>query len=96
MALHGQLLDVVRTEVTRVPMTVRIQTEEQVTQAAQALEQQAGQLAIMTYIHRNVDGSISQVADRATAAAAVPRVGPNDPSPSRNGKSLAHCHGRPA
>jgi preprotein translocase subunit SecA len=92
--LFEQLLDIVKTEVTRVLMTVRIQTEEQVTQAAQALEQQAGQLAHVTYTHPNEDGSISQEADRATAAAAVPKVGRNEPCPCGSGKKYKHCHGR--
>jgi uncharacterized protein YchJ len=92
--LFEQLLDVVKTEVTRVLMTVRIQTEEQVTQAAQALEQQVSQLANVTYTHPNEDGSISQEADRPTAAAAVPKVGRNEPCPCGSGKKYKHCHGR--
>ncbi len=92
--LFEQLLDVVKTEVTRVLMTVRIQTEEQVSQAAQALEQQAGQLANVTYTHPNEDGSISQEADSATVAAAVPKVGRNEPCPCGSGKKYKHCHGR--
>ena len=43
--LFSQLLDVVKMEVTRTLMTVRIQSQEQVAEAAQAIEQQAGQLA---------------------------------------------------
>jgi preprotein translocase subunit SecA len=96
--LFEQPLDVVKTEVTRVLMTVRIQSEEQVTQAARALEQQADQLANLTYTHPNEDGSISQVGDPATAAAAaaVPKVGRNDPCPCPRGrgKNYKRCHGR--
>ncbi|MCY7316144.1 MAG: preprotein translocase subunit SecA [Rubrivivax sp.] len=57
--LFSQLLDVVKMEVTRVLMTVRVQSQEQVAQAALALEQQAAQLANVTYTHPNEDGSVS-------------------------------------
>jgi hypothetical protein len=60
-------------EVTRVLMTVRIQSQEQVAQAAEAIEQQAGQLSNVTYTHPNEDGSVSQETDPATVAAEVPR-----------------------
>ncbi len=92
--LFSQLLDVVKMEVTRVLMTVRIQSQDQVAQAAQALEEQAGQLANVTYTHPNEDGSVSQVADPETAVAAVPKVGRNDPCPCGSGKKFKLCHGK--
>src|SRR6185295_2410797 len=39
--LFSQLLDVVKMEVTRVLMTVRIQTQDQAAEAAEAIENQA-------------------------------------------------------
>jgi preprotein translocase subunit SecA len=69
--LFSQLLDTVKTEVTRILMTVRIQTEEQVAAAAQALEAQAGNVSNVTYTHPNEDGSISQESDAALAAVAA-------------------------
>ena len=66
--LFSQLLDVVKMEVTRVMMTVRIQTQEQVAEAAAALEQQASALSNVTYTHPNEDGSVSQVAGAAGLA----------------------------
>jgi preprotein translocase subunit SecA len=92
--LFSQLIDVVRLEVTRILMTVRIQTEDQAAQAAQALEQQASQLHNVTYTHPNEDGSVSQEADPATAVASVPKVGRNDPCPCGSGKKYKLCHGR--
>ncbi|MDE2368726.1 MAG: preprotein translocase subunit SecA [Burkholderiales bacterium] len=92
--LFSQLLDVVKMEVTRVLMTVRIQTQEQVAEAAQAIEEQAGQLANVTYTHPNEDGSVSQVADPTTLAADVPKVGRNDPCPCGSGKKYKLCHGK--
>ena len=89
--LFSQLLDVVKMEVTRILMTVRIQTQEQASAAAQALEQQAGQLANVSYTHPNEDGSVSTEADAATEMA---RVGRNEPCPCGSGKKYKHCHGR--
>ena len=92
--LFSQLLDVVKLEVTRVLMTVRIQSQDQVAEAAQAIEAQAGQLSNVTYTHPNEDGSVSQVADPATAMQAVPKVGRNDPCPCGSGRKYKACHGR--
>jgi preprotein translocase subunit SecA len=92
--LFEKLLDVVKLEVTRVLLTVRIQTQEQVAQAAQAIEASASQLSNVTYTHPNEDGSVSQVADAATVAKPVPKVGRNDPCPCGSGKKYKQCHGR--
>jgi preprotein translocase subunit SecA len=92
--LFSQLLDVVKMEVTRVLMTVRIQTQEQVAQAAEAIEEKASQVSNVTYTHPNEDGSVSQEPDLATLAQAVPRVGRNDPCPCGSGKKYKHCHGK--
>jgi preprotein translocase subunit SecA len=93
--LFSQLLDVVKMEVTRTLMTVRIQSQDQVAQAAQALEQQAGQLSNVTYTHPNEDGSVSQEADSGLLGEApVPKVGRNDPCPCGSGKKYKNCHGK--
>jgi preprotein translocase subunit SecA len=92
--LFSQLLDVVKMEVTRVLMTVRIQTQAQVAEAAEAIEDRASHVSNVTYTHPNEDGSISQDADPATLAAEVPRVGRNDPCPCGSGKKYKACHGR--
>jgi preprotein translocase subunit SecA len=92
--LFSQLLDTVKMEVTRLLLTVRIQTQEQVAEAAQAIEEQASQVSNVTYTHPNEDGSVSQEADPATAQAALPRVGRNDPCPCGSGRKYKHCHGK--
>jgi preprotein translocase subunit SecA len=92
--LFGQLLDVVKMEVTRVLLTVRIQTQEEVAQAAEAIEERASQVSNVTYTHPNEDGSVSAEADPSTVVAEVPRAGRNDPCPCGSGKKYKHCHGR--
>jgi preprotein translocase subunit SecA len=81
-------------EVTRVMMTVRIQTQEEVVEAAEAIEERAGGVRHVTYTHPNEDGSVSEEADVATAVAEVPKVGRNDPCPCGSGKKYKQCHGR--
>ncbi|MGD9835414.1 MAG: preprotein translocase subunit SecA [Piscinibacter sp.] len=92
--LFSQLLDVVKMEVTRVMMTVRIQSQEEALQAAEAIEEQAERISNVTYTHPNEDGSVSEEPDLATVAAAVPTVGRNDPCPCGSGKKYKQCHGK--
>jgi preprotein translocase subunit SecA len=99
--LFAQLLDVVKMEVTRILLTVRIQSQEEVAQAAEAIEERAGAVSNVTYTHPNEDGSVSEDHDASAAAAVaaamagqVPRVGRNDPCPCGSGKKYKLCHGR--
>ncbi len=92
--LFSQLLDVVKMDVTRVLMTVRIQSQEEVAQAAEAIEERAERISNVTYTHPNEDGSVSQEADPATLAGEVPKVGRNDLCPCGSGKKYKQCHGR--
>jgi preprotein translocase subunit SecA len=92
--LFAQLLDVVKMEVTRILLTVRIQTQEQVAQAAEAIEDKADHISNVTYTHPNEDGSVASDTDPRTAAVQVPKVGRNDPCPCGSGKKYKHCHGK--
>ena len=97
--LFSQLLDVVKMEVTRLLMTVRIQSQEQVAQAAEDIEARASQVGNVTYTHPNEDGSVSNEADVATAVAAAmgqgaAKVGRNEPCPCGSGKKFKNCHGK--
>ncbi|UZG45098.1 preprotein translocase subunit SecA [Caldimonas thermodepolymerans] len=92
--LFAQLLDVVKMEVTRILLTVRIQSEQQVEEAAEAIEGRAEQISNITYTHPNEDGSVASEVDQATARQAVPKVGRNEPCPCGSGKKYKHCHGK--
>ena len=94
--LFSQLLDVVKMEVTRLLLTVRIQSQEQVAQAAEAIEERASQVGNVTYTHPNEDGSVSTESGGAAAAAvaSVPKVGRNEPCPCGSGKKYKNCHGK--
>jgi preprotein translocase subunit SecA len=95
--LFSQLLDVVKHQVTRVLLTVRIQTRDEAAEAAAAIERQAEALSNVRYTHPNEDGSVSSDADPlfgGPPAGEVPKVGRNDPCPCGSGKKYKHCHGR--
>jgi preprotein translocase subunit SecA len=100
--LFSQLLDTVKLDVTRLLMTVRIRSAEEVAQAAAAIEQQAETFSNVTYTHPSEDGSGASQTDAASEVAAqmgapmigAPRVGRNDPCPCGSGKKYKLCHGR--
>ena len=93
-ALFGQLLDSVKNDVTRTLMTVRLQSPEQVSEAAAALENRAEAISNVTYTAPTETGEVQQFVDPQTVAAEVPRVGRNDPCPCGSGKKYKHCHGQ--
>ena len=92
--LFSQMLDVVKMDVTRILMNLRIQTQEEAAQAAEAIEERAERISNVTYTHPNEDGSVSQEADPTTRVAEVPKVGRNEPCPCGSGKKYKMCHGR--
>jgi preprotein translocase subunit SecA len=92
--LFSQLLDVVKMDVTRILMNLRIQSQEEAARAAEAIEERAERISNVTYTHPNEDGSVSQEADPTTQLAQVPKVGRNEPCPCGSGKKYKMCHGR--
>ena len=100
--LFGQMLDIVKNEVTRTLMTVRIQSGDQVEQAAEQMEQRGEHVTNVTYTAPNESGEAEVTPESARGAAAaaavggaaaVPRVGRNDPCPCGSGKKYKQCHG---
>ena len=96
--LFSQLLDVVKMDVTRVLMTVRIQSQQEAVQAAEAIEASVERISNLTYTHPNEDGSVSSDAGQAGGLDArvseVPKAGRNEPCPCGSGKKYKQCHGR--
>jgi len=97
--LFGQLLDSVKNEVTKILMTVQVQSGEQLEQAADELEHRAERIANVTYTAPTVTGEVESTVDESTrrdqvAAAGLPRVGRNDPCPCGSGKKYKQCHGK--
>ena len=106
--LFGQLLDSVKNEVTRQLMTVRVQSGEQLEEAAEALESRGENVTNITYTAPTETGEVEVRVDeesqrRAAAAGAgalsaealaFARVGRNDPCPCGSGKKYKQCHGK--
>ena len=107
--LFGQLLDSVKNEVTKLLMTVRIQSGEELGQAAQDMENRAEAISNVTYTAPTQTGEVQSTLDAETvgrsragagpifgagASAEVPRVGRNEPCPCGSGKKYKQCHGK--
>ena len=103
--LFGQLLDSVKNEVTRQLMTVRVQSNEQLEQAAEALESRGDSITNLTYTSPTETGEAETRVDEeslrrqmaggvAASAAMLAPVGRNDPCPCGSGKKYKQCHGK--
>ncbi len=92
--LFSQLLDVVKMDVSRVLLTVRIQSQDEAARAADAIEAVAERVGNVTYTHPNEDGSVSQDPAQPLPEHLMQRVGRNDPCPCGSGKRFKQCHGK--
>ena len=92
--LFSQLLDVVKMDVSRVLLTVRIQSQDEAARAADAIEAVAERVGNVTYTHPNEDGSVSQDPAQPLPEHLTQRVGRNDPCPCGSGKRFKQCHGK--
>ena len=100
--LFGQLLDSVKNEVTKVLMTVQVQSPEQLGEAAEALENRAENIINVTYTAPTETGETVTILDeeslrrqhQGTSDLTMPRVGRNDPCPCGSGKKYKLCHGK--
>ncbi len=91
--LFESLLQLVRTEVTRLLMTVQIRSEAQLEEVEAPAE-----LENVQYHHADYDEALATAnPDRETPQPTVnvaPRAGRNDPCPCGSGKKYKHCHGK--
>jgi len=90
--LFGQLLDSVKNEVTRVLMNVKIESSDQISEAAQVLEERAENISNVTYTAPDEQGQVqTQTEFKSTLLAPVGR---NEPCPCGSGKKYKFCHGK--
>ena len=99
--LFGQLLDAVKNDVTKVLMTVKIQSNEQLEVAAGEMESRGESIANITYTAPTESGEVVTTVDEQTvlnkqfsAGGDFPRVGRNEACPCGSGKKYKHCHGQ--
>lgn len=95
--LFRQLLDQVKNEVTRILLTVQVQSPAQIDQATEAFGSRAEAITNVTYTAPTESGEVESTVDPSTLASVVPagvRVGRNDPCPCGSGKKYKQCHGK--
>jgi preprotein translocase subunit SecA len=96
--LFGQLLDLVKNEVTKTLMTVKVQTNEQIEQATSDMEQRADNISNVTYTAPTETGEVQTTVDASTQnqgrPAGMPHIGRNDPCHCGSGKKFKLCHGK--
>ncbi|WP_136413196.1 preprotein translocase subunit SecA [Herbaspirillum sp. ST 5-3] len=101
--LFGQMLDMIKNEVVRIVMTVRIQSREEIDAAEEQLAQ--SHVENVHYQHADFNPNAAPeelLAPTATAdddrqqpmVNALPKVGRNDPCPCGSGKKYKQCHGK--
>lgn len=101
--LFGQMLDLIKNEVVKIVMTVRIQSREEIAEAEERLAQ--SQVENVHYQHADFDPDaapeelLAPTADAESSGArtmvnALPKVGRNDPCPCGSGKKYKQCHGK--
>ena len=92
--LFGQLLDSVKNEVTRVLMTVQIQSGQQVQEAAHAIEEKAEHISHLTYSAPDESGEPQVTTADDMDLTRFAGVGRNEPCPCGSGKKYKQCHGK--
>ncbi|MFJ2989391.1 preprotein translocase subunit SecA [Collimonas sp. NPDC087041] len=99
--LFGQMLDLIKNEVVKVVMTVRIESREEIAAVEEELAQ--SHVENVHYQHADFDPNAAPEALLAPTAHsddsqqnvnAVPKVGRNDPCPCGSGKKYKQCHGQ--
>jgi preprotein translocase subunit SecA len=92
--MFGALLEHIRSEITRIVMTIRIRDAEEVAQAEAALEEAAA-LGDLTLQHGEANATPPAVDQSSHKLINKPaNVGRNDPCPCGSGKKFKHCHGK--
>ncbi|MBI3284060.1 MAG: preprotein translocase subunit SecA [Burkholderiales bacterium] len=99
--LFGQMLDLIKNEVVRTVVTVRIQSREEIA----AAEEQMAQSQVENVHYQHADFNANASPEEMLAPTAMPegqqpeisyalKVGRNDPCPCGSGKKFKQCHGR--
>ena len=89
--LFEGLLQTVRSEVSKLLLTIEIRSEEQIEEV-----EAPPQLENVQYHHANYDEALGTAAPKPAQPVErhTPKVGRNDPCPCGSGKKYKHCHGK--
>ena len=92
--LFESLLNTVRSEVTKLLMTVQIRSSDQLEEA----EAQQPELENVQYHHAGYDEALAEANPGRNQPTPVstdePKISRNDPCPCGSGKKYKHCHGK--
>ena len=99
--LYGELLSVIKNDVVKSIMTVKIRSASELDQAAEAMNEDLAKLADVQYRHADLDNEVvTPTGDRADAIEAIPapvrtgpKIGRNDPCTCGSGKKYKNCCG---
>lgn len=95
--LFKYMLERVRNEVSKILLTVQIQSPQEVDEAeAQQIEAAKSQAEHMNYHHADQDEALAEdnAASEVENHKKFANVGRNDPCPCGSGKKYKHCHGK--
>ncbi|MFC7516120.1 preprotein translocase subunit SecA [Herbaspirillum sp. GCM10030257] len=101
--LFGQMLDLIKNEVVRIVMTVRIQSREEIDAAEEELAHSHVENLHFQHADFNPNAAPEELlapvatandARRQPLADGLPKVGRNDPCPCGSGKKYKQCHGK--
>ena len=95
--LYGELLSVIKNDVVKSIMAVRIRTADELDAASESINEDMSQIKEVQYQHADVSADVAeseQPAERVLAPVrSGPKVGRNDPCPCGSGKKYKACCG---
>ena len=95
--LYGELLDVIKNDVVKSIMAVKIRTADELDAASESINEDMSQVKDLQYQHADIATDSAEgenPADRTTAPVrSGPKVGRNDPCPCGSGKKYKACCG---
>ena len=95
--LYGELLDVIKNDVVKSIMAVKIRTADELDAASESINDDMSQIKDVQYQHADISTDTPETEKPAGIAVAPvrsgPKVGRNDPCPCGSGKKYKACHG---
>ena len=95
--LYGELLDVIKNDVVKSIMAVKIRTADELDAASESINDDMSQIKDVQYQHADISTDTAETEKPAGIAVAPvrsgPKVGRNDPCPCGSGKKYKACHG---
>jgi preprotein translocase subunit SecA len=95
--LYGELLDVIKNDVVKSIMAVKIRTADELDAASESINEDMSQVKDLQYQHADISTDAAEIEKPADIAVAPvrsgPKIGRNDPCPCGSGKKYKACCG---